>query len=1213
MLKQRYELQAQLSADDQGVDYRALDRETQQPVDIRFLKPEIETLWPHVVRRCQLAMLINSHGARGVLEFERDISTPYLVLESRPVQSLDELFASRRPVFLNLAILILSDIARVLTAAHTMGLGHGQLTPKNIGWSGTLDEPGHCFLDFTRCPTNLKLGLTDDVLQLSQLWNWMLGEPAAELPNADQYLEQLSGDMQSAEPENRPAINQVAKRLDEWLHRKSITTTSIANAAAAAHSDSGSPYPEPQTFPDDERMDRTFIASAATMSELATADQSESAPGDPRTQQRRESTSTGATDPLTNRPTLGRFRLQSKLGEGGMGAVWRAVDPLDGTIVAIKVLRTDMAQKADVLKRFQREAMLLAEVRNPYVANMLEINTDGEIHYLVLEFVDGSDLQHYLHEHGHLKERIAASITADVARALCDAHKRGIVHRDLKPENILLQNQSRHESDGAAGTSAEFPRVKLTDFGLARNVNDTELMHLTSAGSVLGTPLYLAPEQCTGRPDVDARADVYSLGATLFHTLIGRPPFEAGNLIGLITKHVNEPAARVRTLIPELSEAIDEIVAKCLQKNPNSRYQNASELLRDLERLLRGEPTSIIAHPRLPTANPKDVLSFVFTWELNNSPEALWPHVSNTERLNRAIGLPAVAYTTEADSNGDSRRLGQFQKLGMTFGWQEHPFEWIESRRMGVFREFHAGPWKWFTSIVELTPRADGGTMLVHRIQILPASFLGKTAGKISIGLQTRKSLEQVYRRIDTVLSGELGSLADPFERPHQLSADGLRKLDQRLQKVTRRGVEPFVVERFREYLSEAPVQELARIRPLSLAQKLSLDDTQLVSACLIGAHEGLLTMLWDIVCPICRIPSQVQDSLKSLQDHGHCEACQSDFDLDFANSIELIFRIASDIQATDTGVFCIGGPAHSPHVVAQVRLAPAERFELDLALSQGAYRVRGPQLSYAVDFRVVPNATASRWELSLARGPQADLPSQLKPDDQLFVLENDTLQEVVIRVERMASRADALTAARAAATPLFRELFPGECLAPDQLVRVEQVTLLFTKLEAANQLYFELGDSPAFARLHEHFRTLDTLIRHAGGSLIKTVGDGVHAVFSDPVQAIRAALAIKELKEPQLRIAVHQGPAMVATINEHLDYFGSTVSMTCQALEIPRTSEIASSPCLLITNSMSRNPQVIDAINQVDPQAILNTVPNLSGTLRDGLLVLEVNINVAN
>jgi serine/threonine protein kinase/class 3 adenylate cyclase len=1055
---------------------------------------------------------------------------------------------------------VLHAVALSLIDAHRVGLCHGRLTPENIGWTAPLaDHRAVCSLDFTRCPENLRADSTVDVWQLSQLWVWMLGMPVPEVPGAATEVCRLFLEMQSAEPSDRPAADAIAQALQGWLRQQA----SAADDLGRTFIGSSEATPIPEESPAEAAADRAA----------------------PTPHGEAESTPTTATDPIAGRRTLGRFKLLAKLGEGGMGAVWRAEDPVDGRMVAIKVLRADMAQKEILRKRFLREARLLAEVNNPYVANMLEVNAEGDVNYFVLEFVDGSNLLEYLKERGRLSERVAVAIAADVARALRDAHERGIVHRDLKPENILLCDDRRASSTQPA---AEFPRVKLTDFGLARHVAESQSMHLTSAGTILGTPLYFAPEQCSGKAEVDVRADVYSLGATLFHALAGRPPFESDSVIKLITRHVNEPAPRLRSLVPELSEAIDEIVAKCLQKSPAARYQDSGGMLRDLERLLRGEPTGIVAHPRLPAADYNDVLAFDFSWELKNPPHALWPHVSNTERLNRAVGLPAVDFSAEPDPDGGSRRFGQFRKFGMAIGWQEHPFEWIEGRRMGVLREFKQGPWKWFTSVVEMTPHSDGGTTLMHRIRILPANLMGTMAARLEVGLKSRKSLEKIYHHIDAVLSGELGTMADPFESAHRLSAEGGRLLEQRLQAVIERGAEPFVVERFGEFLAEAPVQELARIRPLALAKRLSLDEQQLLAACLVGTSQGLLTMLWDIICPICRIPSQVMNSLKAIKEHGRCEACQSDFELDFANSIELIFRIASDIQSTETGVYCIGGPAHSPHVVAQVRLAPAERFELDLELTEGTYRVRGPQLPYVIDFRAAPNALAARWELSLANGPLDELPRQLKPGPQLFVFVNDTPHEILARIERTASRSDAFTAARAAATPLFRDLFPGECLAPDQLVQVEQVTLLFTRLDHAQDLYEELGDSPAFRRMHEHFRRLESLIRREGGSLFKTVGEGACAVFTEPVMAIRAALAIRQLDEPDLRVAVHRGPAMVATINDHLDYFGSTVNATFHLLDALPAAAATLGPRVVVSDSIARDPQVVAAVSGVQRHAQL-------------------------
>jgi serine/threonine protein kinase/class 3 adenylate cyclase len=880
---------------------------------------------------------------------------------------------------------------------------------------------------------------------------------------------------------------------------------------------------------------------------------------------------------------LGRFLLLKKLGEGGMGAVWKAEDPLDGRVVAIKVLRSELAKNDTALKRFHREARMLAEVESPHIANLLELNEDDGLQYIVMEFVDGRDLLACVKARGRFAEREAVAMVADVARALREAHARGIVHRDLKPENMLL-------IENAADDPGR-PRVKLTDFGLAREVLGTESQNVTQAGALLGTPNYMSPEQCSGLATVDARADVYSLGATLFHLLAGRPPFEANSLMAIIAKQVNEPAPLLRTVVPELSEAVEQVVAKCLAKRPEARFQHAGELLEELERLQRGEPTSIQAHPAMPPADARDVMSFDFVWELRSAPEKLWPHVSNTERLNRAIGLPAVEYTATANAHGGSHRFGRFRKLGMAIGWQEHPFEWIEGRRMGVLREYHEGPLKWFTSVVELTPRLDGGTTLAHRIRLVPSNLIGRAAAKIEVGVKSRKALEQVYRRIDAALSGELGSLGDPFEDVPDLPADKQRKLDERLKRLVNLGVEPFVVDRFGEYLASAPVQELARIRPIALARRLSVDERQMIAACLHGAREGLLSLVWDIICPLCRIPSQTQDSLKLLKEHGNCQACQTNFELDFANSIELVFRIASDIKDCESGVYCIGGPAHSPHVVAQVRLRPGEKFTCDLSLGEGLYRLRGPQLPYAVEFRVQVGAGVSRWELDLSRGPTADTPRTVQAGSQVFVLTNDQGHELVARLERVASRADAFTAARAAATPLFRELFPGECLSSNQLIRVEQITLLLTRLDRARQLYFELGDARAFERVHEHFQRLNQIVQREGGSLVKTLTEGVEAVFTEPLGAFRAGLAMRELGEADLSIAIHRGPAMVATLNDHLDYFGATVSTAEQLLATaPRDG---SATQLVVSNSIASDESVAETVSA--RQLALLVQPSLS------------------
>ena len=305
--------------------------------------------------------------------------------------------------------------------------------------------------------------------------------------------------------------------------------------------------------------------------------------------------------PPTERPEmLGRFRLLELLGEGGQGAVYRALDTADDKIVALKILRTERAGRPEVLRRFRKEARLLAEANNPNVVNLLEFNDEDSVPYLVLEYVAGKNVDDLLTAQTRLDEPTALEIMTGVARALEGPHERGIIHRDIKPANILLvdprplfrtshaetiEMPDAHHLEGAttveevgARTSL---RVKLSDFGLARHVVDTQSLAMTAAGSLLGTPHYMAPEQWTGLT-TDPRTDVYAMGATLFQLLAGRPPFAAQTRDALLAQHCNEPVPSLRQLNAAVSEGVIRVVEKALAKAPQDRYLDAGAMLRDL-------------------------------------------------------------------------------------------------------------------------------------------------------------------------------------------------------------------------------------------------------------------------------------------------------------------------------------------------------------------------------------------------------------------------------------------------------------------------------------------------------------------------------------------------------------------------------------------------------------------------------------------------------
>ncbi len=274
--------------------------------------------------------------------------------------------------------------------------------------------------------------------------------------------------------------------------------------------------------------------------------------------------------------TFGRYIRVTLLGRGGGGEVWKAYDPALSRWVALKLLHGTSEEE---IARFTREAQTAAQLTHPNIAAVHEVGVEQQRHYIAMQFVDGTTLRA-----AGLDPKEAARCVRDAARAVEHAHSRGIVHRDLKPDNIMV---SRGPSSALSGGASKGGHLYVLDFGLARAVEGGSRVSVT--GTIIGTPAYMAPEQARGSK-VDARADVYSLGATLYELLAGRPPFEGPTLFAILKKVEEEEPAP-----PDADRDLATIAAKCLEKDPARRYATAKELADDLDRWLGGEP--IHAHP----------------------------------------------------------------------------------------------------------------------------------------------------------------------------------------------------------------------------------------------------------------------------------------------------------------------------------------------------------------------------------------------------------------------------------------------------------------------------------------------------------------------------------------------------------------------------------------------------------------------------------------
>jgi serine/threonine protein kinase len=256
---------------------------------------------------------------------------------------------------------------------------------------------------------------------------------------------------------------------------------------------------------------------------------------------------------------VGSYRIIEKIGEGGMGAVYRAVDEMLEREVAIKAIRPELARDPEIVERFRAEAKILARVSHPAIATIYSFFHDGGELFLAMEYVRGRTLSAVLAAEGALPWRRAVPLLSTALEGIEQAHRAGIIHRDLKPDNLMF---------------TEAGALKVMDFGIARVPGSN---HLTRTGLLIGTLRYVAPEQIRGE-EVDRRTDLYALGVVLYQMLTGRVPFEGPTDFAILKAQIEDPPAPPRSLVPAIPEGLDRIVLKSLEKNPDARFQTAGEL-----------------------------------------------------------------------------------------------------------------------------------------------------------------------------------------------------------------------------------------------------------------------------------------------------------------------------------------------------------------------------------------------------------------------------------------------------------------------------------------------------------------------------------------------------------------------------------------------------------------------------------------------------------
>ena len=363
-------------------------------------------------------------------------------------------------------------------------------------------------------------------------------------------------------------------------------------------------------------------------------------------------------------------------------------------------------------------------------------------------------------------------------------------------------------------------------------------------------------------------------------------------------------------------------------------------------------------------------------------------------------------------------------------------------------------------------------------------------------------------------------------------------------------------------------------MRPFALADAWGEPRLEVLRLFLYATRAGLLDLEWDVICPNCRGASTRTATLADLTLDAHCSSCNIRYDVNFDESVELRFSVSADIRDAVDLAYCIGGPANTRHIVSQIWLPPRSTKQLRLRLDEGSYRLRSRQLPGMALLNIVAGARADTAQARFEQNEIVLDATELAPGDVTLNFENGTGASVLVLLEQTAWSSQAVSASLVTAMDEFRQLFSSQVLAPGIGVSIRNLTFLFSDLKGSTMLYDTIGDSPAYARVRDHFDVMKAIIAEQHGALVKTIGDAVMAVFPSAEDAVEAALAIQHefiagqvaRGDPALhvKLGLHRGPCIAVNANDLLDYFGSTVNIAARVQNESIGGDIVVTPEIL-------------------------------------------------
>jgi class 3 adenylate cyclase len=572
-----------------------------------------------------------------------------------------------------------------------------------------------------------------------------------------------------------------------------------------------------------------------------------------------------------------------------------------------------------------------------------------------------------------------------------------------------------------------------------------------------------------------------------------------------------------------------------------------------------------------------------WTWSFDRSPAAIWPILADTARLNEAAKIPKHSITEIPQPDGSVRYLGHFKVGPFHIRWREKPVNWVSEQWFEHCRYFETGPLKSLCAYFTLEPNGTG-TLGHYRLTAEPANLIGRLMVATGFFRSSGKTFGKLAAEANAFINGARDTpfaYAAPPATPEMAT-----RVDRMATAIEESGNGHGLAKRLADHLLNAQEVDLWHVRPLQLAREWQRPPLEAIELCLQAVRAGLLELRWDLLCPRCRVAKAWSGGLDRLPEGAHCPTCNIDYGRDFSKNVEASFRPAPAIRPLESGEYCLMGPMSTPHIKLQIALEPGEVRGVPARLPFGPYRLRtleaGPECD--VDWNAGGFPALILNDDDVAAGPTSG--------EGMMRLENRGKRARIAIVESRAWVADALTADRVTALQAFRDLFSDDVLRPGDEVSIGKVTLLFSDLRGSTALYQRIGDANAYHLVRDHFAFMAKAVRDHEGAIVKTIGDAVMAAFTRPEDGLAAAVEIQravaafnhdhpidgEKDAIAIKLGLHQGPCIVVTFNERLDYFGSTVNLAARLQGQSTGGDIVLSPELAADSAVAPMLEQLEA-----------------------------------